>query len=242
MWKILYQFGSPKIFYNLTGKWIPVLQVLAALLLLIGATWGVLFAPSDYLQGDAFRIIYVHVPCAFLSMSLYGMMGFLALLLLIWRIKLAGIMLIKCAETGAIMTFLALATGSIWGKPMWGAWWVWDARLTSELILLLFYCAILAVQYSYKNQEQGAKITAILTIVGLIDLPIIHYSVAWWNTLHQGTTISAFAKPKIALSMAYPLFIMIAAFSVYCMLLIILKTRNEILIRERKQRWVSEVL
>ncbi|MDF1758641.1 MAG: heme ABC transporter permease CcmC [Legionellaceae bacterium] len=214
--------------------------MLFILLLATGAVWGLLYAPADYLQGDGFRIIYVHVPCAFLSMALYSYMSFLALLLLIWRIKIAGIMITAAAQTGAVMTFLALVTGSIWGKPMWGAWWVWDARLTSELILLLFYVAILAVGSAYKNKDQADKVIAILTLVGLVDLPIIHYSVTWWNTLHQGATISAFQKPKIAASMAYPLFIMLAGFSIYCILIIILKARNELLVRERKQRWVSE--
>lgn len=242
MWKILYQLASPKRFYELTGRWIAGLAVSALLVLVVGAFWGLVLAPPDYQQGDAFRIIYVHVPCAFLSMGLYAAMGFLALLLLIWRIKLAGIMLIMCAQTGACMTFLALVTGSIWGKPMWGTWWVWDARLTSELILLFLYGAILAVGHAYQNKEQGDKVVAILTLVGLVDLPIIHYSVYWWNTLHQGTTLSVFAKPKIAASMAYPLLLMIVGFSLYCVLLILLKARNEVLLRERKQGWVSEVL
>lgn len=242
MWKSIYQLASPKSFYNITGKWINILQILAILLFLIGIFCGLLLAPTDYLQGDAFRIIYVHVPCAFLSMGLYAFMGFLAFILLVWRIKIAGIMLVMAAKTGAIMTFLALVTGSIWGKPMWGTWWIWDARLTSELILLLFYFAILAVQHAHTNREQGEKIIAILTIIGLVNLPIIHYSVVWWNTLHQGMTLSLFAKSKIALSMAYPLFIMLFAFTVYSILMIIMKTRNEILVRERKQSWIREVL
>lgn len=242
MWKFIYQLASPKRFYELTGRWIPYLAVSALLILSVGAYWGLVLAPPDYQQGDAFRIMYVHVPCAFLSMALYGGMGFLALLLLIWRIKLAGIMLITCAQTGVCMTFLALVTGSIWGKPMWGTWWVWDARLTSELILLFLYGAILAVAYAYQNKDQGDRIISILTLVGLVDLPIIHYSVYWWNTLHQGSTLSVFAKPKIAPSMIYPLLLMLVGFSLYCVLLIFLKARNEVLLRERRQQWVREVL
>ncbi|OGV30867.1 MAG: heme ABC transporter permease, partial [Legionellales bacterium RIFCSPHIGHO2_12_FULL_35_11] len=210
--------------------------------LAVGSLWGLFFVPPDYLQGDAFRIIYIHVPAAFTSLSLYSFMGMLAIILLIWRIKIAGIILFQAAEIGAAMTFIALITGSIWGKPMWGTWWIWDARLTSELILLLFYLAILAVKNAYKNKDNGEKIVAILTLVGLIDLPIIHYSVVWWNTLHQGSTISFFAKPKIELVMAYPLFIMIIGFIFYSFLLIIIKSRNELLIRERNQSWVSSVL
>ena len=196
MWKFLYQMASPKAFYHLTKSWLPGLGFSALFFLLVGMVWGLFFAPPDYQQGDAFRIIYVHVPSAFLSLAIYAWMGFLALLLLVWRIKMAGLMLGIAAQIGASMTFLALVTGGIWGKPMWGTWWVWDARLTSELILLLLYLAILATKTVFQNKEQGDKVIAILTLVGLIDLPIIHYSVYWWNSLHQGATLSLFAKPQ----------------------------------------------
>ena len=239
MWKLLYQLASPKTFYHLSGRWLPWLSGSALLLLVIGMTWGLVFAPPDYQQGDAFRIIYVHVPSAFLSMALYAWMGFLALLLLVWRIKMAGLILRMCAQLGACMAFLALVTGSIWGKPMWGTWWVWDARLTSELILLFLYGAILATGNAYQNKEQGDKIVAILTLVGLIDLPVIHYSVYWWNTLHQGATLTILSKPKIHTSMLYPLLLMLIGFSLYCLLAILLKARNEVLLRERRQSWVK---
>lgn len=242
MWKLLYQLASPKTFYRLSGRFIPGLVFSASFLLLIGLVWGLVFAPADYQQGDAFRIIYVHVPCAFLSMSLYAGMAFLALLLLVWRIKLAGLMLTIVAQTGACMAFLALVTGSIWGKPMWGTWWVWDARLTSELILLFLYAAILATGNAYQNKEQGDKIIAILTLVGLVDLPIIHYSVYWWNTLHQGATLSLFSKPKIDASMLYPLLLTLMGFAVYCVAVILLRARNELLLRERRQTWVKELI
>lgn len=242
MWKLLYQLASPKIFYQLTGRILPWLVPSALLVLITGLVWGLIFAPPDYQQGDAFRIIYVHVPCAFLSMSIYAAMGFLAVLLLVWRIKLAGLMLTVCAQTGACMAFLALVTGSIWGKPMWGTWWVWDARLTSELILLFLYAAIIATGNAYQNKEQSDKIVAILTLVGLIDLPIIHYSVYWWNTLHQGSTLSVFEKPKIAASMLYPLLITLVGFSLYCVVVILLRARNEVLLRERRQTWVKALI
>ena len=238
MWKLLYQLASPKTFYQLSGRWIPWIAVGAVLLLIMGLIWGLVFAPPDYQQGDAFRIIYVHVPSAFLSMALYAWMGFLASLLLIWRIKMAGVLLSICAQLGACMAFLALVTGSLWGKPMWGTWWVWDARLTSELILLFLYSAILATGRAYQNKEQGDKIIAILTLVGLVDLPVIHYSVYWWNTLHQGATLSILTKPKIDPSMLYPLLLTLFGFSFYCLLVILLKARNELLLRERRQRWV----
>lgn len=239
MWKLFYQLASPKTFYRLTGRMIPSLSMVAFFALFSGLLWGLAFAPSDYQQGDAFRIIYVHVPCAFLSMALYAAMGFLAVLLLVWRIKLAGLMLSVCAQTGACMAFLALVTGSIWGKPMWGTWWVWDARLTSELILLFIYTAILATANAYPNKEQGDRMVAILTLVGLVDLPIIHYSVYWWNTLHQGSTLSVFSKPKIDSSMLYPLLLTLMGFSLYCAVVILLRARNELLWRERRQKWVG---
>lgn len=242
MWKFLYQLASPKAFYELTRSWLRCLGAGALLFLLLGMIWGLVFAPPDYQQGDAFRIIYVHVPTAFLSMAIYGWMGFLAVLLLVWRIKMAGLMLGIAAQTGAIMAFLALVTGSIWGKPMWGTWWIWDARLTSELILLLLYLAILATGTAFQNKEQGDKIVAILTLVGLVDLPIIHYSVYWWNTLHQGATLSVFAKPKIASIMLYPLLLTLAGFSFYCLWVMLHKARNEVVLRERRQQWVKNLV
>lgn len=239
MWKLLYQLASPKSFYTLAGRLTPWLARGAWCALVIGMIWGLAFAPPDYQQGDAFRIIYVHVPSAFLSMALYGWMGFLAILLLVWRIKMAGLLLSLVAELGAWMAFLALVTGSIWGKPMWGTFWVWDARLTSELILLLLYAAILATFQAVKNKEDGDKIIAILILVGLLDLPIIHYSVYWWNTLHQGSTLSVFAKPKIAASMLYPLLLTIFGFFLYSLWFILEKARNEVLLREKRQSWVK---
>jgi heme exporter protein C len=242
MWKILYQLSSPKFFYQRSQSWIPKLVVLSVAALVLGMFWGLFWAPSDYQQGDAFRIIYLHVPSAFLSMGLYAWMIFLAFLLLIWRIKMAGIVLMACAQIGALMAFLTLITGSIWGKPMWGTWWVWDARLTSELILWFIYMAILAMGYAYPNKDQGDKVAAILTLVGMVDLPIIHYSVYWWNTLHQGATVSLLSKPKMDSSMLPPLLFTLLGLSLYCGLFILLKTRHELLSRERRQSWVREAL
>lgn len=238
MWKLLYQLASPKSFYTFMGRFTPYLAVFALICLSIGMIWGLAFTPPDYQQGDAFRIIYVHVPSAFLSIALYGWMGFLAVLLLVWRIKIAGLLINNVAQVGLSMAFLALVTGSIWGKPMWGAWWVWDARLTSELVLLLLYAAILATHQAVKNKEDGDKIIAILTLVGIIDLPIIHYSVTWWNTLHQGSTLSIFAKPKIDVSMLYPLLLTILGFFLYSLWIILEKARQELLLREKRQSWV----
>ncbi|WP_074881715.1 heme ABC transporter permease [Legionella jamestowniensis] len=242
MWKFLYQMASPKTFYQRTQPWLAWIGGGALVFLLPGLIWGLVFAPADYQQGDAFRIIYIHVPSAFLSMALYAWMGFLALLLLVWRIKMAGLILGLVAQVGASMSFLALVTGSIWGKPMWGTWWIWDARLTSELILFFLYLAILATKTSFQDKEQGDKIAAILTLVGLVDLPIIHYSVYWWNTLHQGATLSLFAKPKIATPMLYPLLLALIGFFLYCLWIILHRARNELLLREQRQQWVKNLM
>lgn len=242
MWKLLYQLASPKYFYERSGKWLPWVLSIALILLFVGIGWGLFFAPPDYQQGDAYRIIFIHVPCAFLSMGLYTWMSFLAILLLVWRIKMAGLVLVEVAKMGSFMALLALITGAIWGKPMWGAWWVWDARLTSELVLLLIYLAILATHQAVKNPESADKISAILTLVGFVDLPIIHYSVYWWNTLHQGSTLSVFAKPKMDISMLYPLLVSLAGFALFCVWMILAKTRLELLYRERKQSWVATLI
>lgn len=242
MWKLLYQLASPKLFYQLSAQWGIRFAYGACLCLSIGLIWGLGFSPADYQQGDAFRIMYVHVPSAFLSMAIYASMGFLALLLLVWRIKIAGLMLSVCAQLGVCMTALALVTGSLWGKPMWGTWWIWDARLTSELVLFFLYMAILMTYSAYPDKEQGDRVIAILTLVGLIDLPIIHYSVYWWNTLHQGATLSIFSKPKIHSSMLYPLLFMLVGLVFYCVWIALMKARCELLVREKRQYWVFEVM
>lgn len=240
MWTFLYALASPKAFFQKSQRLLPYLRFFAVVFLLIGLFSGLFIAPADYQQGDAFRILYVHVPAAFLSLSLYGFMAFLALLFLIWRIKLAGILIVPTAKVGVLMAFLALMTGAIWGKPMWGTWWVWDARLTSEFILLLLYAAILATAAAFHNKTQGEKLVAILVLVGVVDLPIIHYSVYWWNTLHQGATLSLFEKPKIAPAMLYPLLVTLVGFAFYVLWVIIAQSLPRILVRERHQRWVRQ--
>jgi heme exporter protein C len=239
--KWFYQMASPKYFYHSIAVAVDVFFLLGMALLLMGWGWGLFIAPPDYQQGDAFRIMYVHVPCAFLSLMIYALMGGMAVSYLVWRIKLMGAMLLHCAEMGAAMTFLALVTGGIWGKPMWGTYWVWDARLTSELILFLLYLGMLSARSLYVKEEQSDKVLAILALIGLIDLPIIHYSVYWWNTLHQGATISFFAKPKIALSMLYPLLLSMLGMGLFSFGMILFKTRVTLLWRERRQPWVQKV-
>ncbi|HVT62647.1 MAG TPA: heme ABC transporter permease CcmC [Legionellaceae bacterium] len=242
MWKLLHQIASPKFFYEKTARWHAPLGWAMVFFLAIGVIWGLFFAPADYQQSDAFRLIYVHVPCAFWSMLVYFAMGILAIIFLVWRVKLAGLLILMSAPIGAWLAFLALITGSMWGKPMWGTWWVWDARLTSELILLFLYIGVLAIGYAYENSERADKMAAILSLIGLVDLPIIHYSVYWWSTLHQGATLTLFAKPKIHASMAYPLWMILIGVGLYCLWLILYKTRSELLWREHRQIWVKAVV
>jgi heme exporter protein C len=198
-------------------------------------------APADYQQGDGFRILYVHAPAAWMSLFVYVVMAMAAAIGLIWRIKLAHAAAAACAPVGASFTFLALATGSIWGKPMWGTWWVWDARLTSELILLFLYLGYMALRSSFDDRERADRASAVLAIVGVINIPIIHYSVEWWTTLHQPASVTRLAKPAIALPMLVPLFIMLAGYQLYFGWLLCRRLQGEILRRERSAGWLKEV-
>lgn len=236
------KFLTPKNFYFTTLKILPFLYFAFFATFTYGVIDGLFFAPADYQQGDAFRIVYVHVPSAFLGMAAYLVMAISAFMVLVWRIKIAAISMISSARIGVWFTFLALVTGSIWGKPMWGTWWVWDARLTSMLILLFLYWGFLALQAMPMTLEARDKASAILALCGVINLPIIHYSVLWWNTLHQGPTLSKFAKPSMAPAMLYPLLSMIAAFFLFYGITLILRMQNEILRREWKSPWVREIL
>ena len=211
-------------------------------LLVIALLWGLFFTPIDYQQKEAFKIIYVHVPAAFLSMALYAMLGFLSILILVWRIKMAGVILSAIPAIGASMAAIALITGSVWGKPMWGTWWIWDARLTSELILLFLYITIITLRSAVGHSDKGDRVVAIFCLIGLIDLPVIHYSVYWWSSLHQGATLTVFSKPKIAAVMLYPLLASLIGFLLCCMSLIIMRARYLLLSREYKQKWVQNVV
>jgi heme exporter protein C len=237
MWNIFYQLASPKTFYYKSIQWERVLSACALVFLSLGLIFALYVSPPDYQQGETVRIMYVHVPSALLSMLCFAFMGVLSFILLIWRMKLAGVLLRVTAIVGAGMTALALITGSLWGKPMWGTWWVWDARLTSEFILQMLYLSILAIQSSFRQRESADKAMAILTLVGLVDLPIIHYSVYWWNTLHQGSSFPLGQKPLIDQSMLYPLGLMFAGFFCFSGWMILWRARSEILRRECRASW-----
>jgi heme exporter protein C len=225
------KFISPQFVLTWAVRIWPYLFVSMVTCMATGLIWGLFFAPSDYQQGEAFRIIYVHVPSAFLSLMVYMCMAMSAAVFLIWRIKIADMIAQASAPVGALFTFLALITGSIWGKPMWGTWWIWDARLTSELILLFLFFGYMALRDSLPHKT-GALASSYLAIIGVINIPIIHFSVIWWNTLHQGPTLSRLAKPAIDTSMLYPLLLMILGFVLYYACIICLQLQRQI--REHK--------
>jgi len=240
MWSFISSLASPKKFFYLSNKLLPWLTVLFLLLFGYGIAGGLIFAPADYLQGDGFRILYVHVPCAFLSLFVYTVMAAAAVSSLVFRLKLAFLVIRHSAPLGAGFTLLALLTGSLWGKPMWGTWWIWDARLTSQLILLFLYIGIILFQAANSQKKSGERATAILILVGFVDIPIIHYSVYWWNTLHQGATLKLFAPSTIDASMLYPLLAMIAAFLIYYAIVLLLRMRYELIATQANHHWLQD--
>lgn len=242
MWTWIHRLASPKTFYGfsaLTARW---LWVAALVLGLPGAYMALFWSPPDYQQGESVRIMYIHVPAAWLSMFAYMVMASAAAAGMVWRIKVATAVANACAPVGAWFTVLALATGSLWGKPMWGAWWVWDARLTSELILLFLYLGYIALANAIEDRDTAARATAILALVGVVNIPIIHYSVEWWNTLHQGPTVTKLDKPSIHLSMLLPLLLMALSFMAYFGAVVLRRARCEVLERERRSGWVRELV
>jgi heme exporter protein C len=238
MWKWIHPYAKPERAYQLFGGILPFASVLAICCLTVGTVWGLAYAPADYQQGDSFRIIYIHVPAAILSMGAYLSMAIAAFVGLVWQIRLSDMAAAAMAPIGALLTFIALVTGAVWGKPMWGAWWVWDARLTSELILLFLYLGVMALYHAFDDDKAAAKAAGILAIVGVVNLPIIHYSVEWWNTLHQGATITKLSKPSISMEMFWPLMINILGFGFFFVSTTLIRVRNEILEKESHRPWV----
>lgn len=242
IWSFIQRFSSPPIFYRISTKMMPWFTVFFLVSLVYGLYGGLYAAPTDYQQGDSFRIIYIHVPAAWMSMFVYMVMAFAGAVGLIWRIKLADVVLISSAPIGAAFTFLALVTGSIWGKPMWGTWWVWDARLTAELILLFLYFGVIALYNAIEDKRTASRAVAILVLVGVVNIPIIHYSVEWWATLHQGPTVTKFDKPSIHIDMLIPLLVMALSFKLYYVIALISRAKNEVLRRESTSKWVRELV
>ena len=241
-WTWFHRLGAPKSFFTLSSRCLPGLALLSGLCLLVGVTWGLAFAPPDYQQGDSFRILYIHVPAAMLAQSCYVMMAVAGAVGLVWKLKLADVFLQCAAPVGAWMTALALITGAIWGKPTWGSWWVWDARLTSMLILLFLYLGLIALGQAIGNRDSAAKACAVLALVGVVNIPIIKYSVEWWNTLHQGATFSLTAKPAMPPEMWLPLLFTVLGFYTFFASVVLLRMRGEILKREHRASWVREYL
>jgi len=234
---------SPRYFYHISTTIIPWFIFPAIVLMVFGAINGLFIAPPDYQQGDAYRIIYVHVPSAYISMLAYSLMAITSLIALIWRIKLAHAITVSAAPLGAWFTFLALITGSIWGKPMWGTWWEWgDPRLTSELLMLFLYLGYMALRSSIIDENKADQLSSILILVGAINIPIIHFSVEWWSSLHQTSTLLKIDGPAIATSMLVPLLSMIIGLSLYFGALLLIRTRAEVLLRNRRSKWVNELL
>ncbi len=242
IWTWMHRFASPPYFYSVAGKLVPWLGGACAVAMAAGLYLGFFVAPPDYQQGESYRIIFIHVPAAWLSLFIYNAMAITAAIGLIWRIKLADVITISAAPIGASSTFCALITGALWGKPMWGTYWVWDARLTSELILLFLYLGIIALHGAIEDRRVAARAVSILTLVGVVNIPIIHYSVEWWNTLHQGPTITKFDAPSIHLSMLIPLLLMAGAFKLFFFTTVLMRARTEVLEREQRSAWVRDIV
>lgn len=237
-WTWLYQLGSPTWFYQKTSTWLPYMYFVSLVLLLIGTVWGLGFAPMDSKQGNSYRILFIHAPVAHIAEVAYVAMAIMGAAGLIWKTKLSFMAMKVSAPLGAVFTFIALVTGSIWGKPTWGAWWVWDARITSMLILFFLFLGVYALQEAYQNKDAGNKAAAVLSLVGVVNIIIIKKSVEWWNTLHQPASIT---KGAIDISMLVPLLINILGMYILYLALLTAWTRMEILRQERKKQWVNEL-
>ncbi|MCC6199204.1 MAG: heme ABC transporter permease [Moraxellaceae bacterium] len=246
MWKAIWDYVqrtvSPRHFYDIGGQWLPWLWAVAGVLLTVGAVWGLAYAPPDYQQGNSYRIIFIHVPAASIAMGGYVLMATCGLISLVWKVKTAEMVARSVAAIGAWFCLIALFTGAVWGKPTWGTYWVWDARLPSMLILLFLYLGVLGLYSAYESAASAGKAAAILALVGVVNLPIIKYSVEWWNTLHQGSTFVATARPTMPPEMYLPLIVMFFGCYAFFGAAVIARTRNEIVQRERRTQWVKDIV
>ncbi len=237
----LYTFSSPPRFYALAGVLVPVCWALCILLAAVGLWMGFFVAPTDATQGEVYRVIFIHVPAAWMSMLLYLVMAFWAAIGWAFNARLASMVARSLAPTGAMFTFLALWTGALWGRPTWGTYWVWDARLTSELILLFLYLGYIALTEAIDDVRRADQAGALLAVVGSVNIPIIYFSVKWWNTLHQGATVSLTAAPKMASTMLTAMLLMTFACWAYAFAVVLTRTRALILEREAGGAWVREL-
>ena len=241
-WTWFHRLGSPPYIYNLAGRLTPWFAWPAALLMVGGLYSGLVLAPPDYQQGDGFRIIYVHAPTAWLSLSVYTTMAVSAAIGLIWRIKVSHAVAASCAPIGASFTLCALVTGSLWGAPMWGTFWEWDPRVTSELILLFLYLGYMGLRSAMEDVQRADRVSAVLAIVGVVNVPIIHYSVVWWNSLHQAPSVMKFDRSDLPASMLVPLLMMLLGFTLFFAALLLVRLRGEVLKRERTASWIREAV
>jgi heme exporter protein C len=236
-----FKYSSPAAFYPIAGALVPWFFALAAALAAVGLYVAFFVAPTDAQQGEAYRIIYIHVAAAWMSMFLYVVMAFWAGFGLAFNTRLSSMMASAIAPTGALMTFIALWTGALWGKPTWGTWWVWDARLTSELILLFLYLGFMSLQAAIDDPRRADKAGALVALVGVVNVPIIYFSVQWWNTLHQGASVSLTRSPSMAKTMLIGMLIMALAFWMYSIAAALMRVRSIILERERHTDWAKQL-
>lgn len=241
-WVWFHRFGSPPHFYRLATRLGPWFAWSAALLCAAGLVGGLGLAPADYQQGDGFRIIYVHAPSAWLSLMVYVVMASSATVGLVWRMTVAHAVAASCAAIGASFTAVALLTGMLWGRPMWGTYWEWDPRLTSELLLLFLYLGYMGLRNAIDDLGRADRASALLAIVGVVNVPIIHYSVTWWNSLHQAPSVMKFGRPTMPASMLLPLLAMLAGFTCFFVALLLVRARAELLRRERSAHWIGAAL
>jgi heme exporter protein C len=236
-----HQLGSPPIFDRFAARWAPWAYALGAAAMLVGLYLALFAVPADYQQGDSFRILYVHVPSAWMSMAVFALMALYAAVALIWRIKLCEILAMACAPSGAAFTLVTLLTGSIWGKPMWGTWWDWDPRLTTELVLLFLYLGVMGLYGAIDDRRNAARAAGLLAIVGVVLLPVIRYSVVWWNSLHQGQTIRLLGESSMDASMLPPLWWMVAGTHLWFVGALLARARADNLRREVGKDWVARL-
>ena len=241
-WVWFHRFGSPPYFYSVAGRIVPWLAWPATLLIIAGLYGGLVLAPPDYQQSDAARIMYVHVPAAYVGLMAYVVMAMAAAIGLVWRLKVSHAVAAACAPIGASFTAVCLVTGMLWGQPMWGTWWAWDPRLVSMLVLLFFFLGYSALRGAIDDTSRADRASAVLAVVGVVNVPIVHFSVIWWNSLHQGPSLLRKGGPAMPASMWVPLVLMIFGFTLYFYAVMLMRARAEVMRRERGGQWVRELL
>lgn len=241
-WTWFHRLGSPPHVYRVAGTLTPWFAWPAGIAIVYALYAGLVLAPPDYQQGDGFRMIYVHAPSAWLSLMIYSTMAMAAAVGLIWRMKVAHAVAASCAPIGAWFTFVSLATGMLWGKPMWGTYWVWDPRLTAQLILLFLYLGYMGLRAAIEDPQRADKASAVLAIVGTINIPIIRFSVDWWNSIHQTPSVMKMDRPSMPMEMLVPLLVMLLGFTLYFVAVLLVRLRGEVLRRERTATWVRELV